>query len=218
MDEDDYLPLSGIQHFAFCRRQWALIHIEQQWQENSLTAEGRILHETTHDENVRAKRGDTLIVHALKISSRNLGLAGECDTVEFHASPDGVPIQGQTGTWLPYPVEYKRGKPKEHDADRLQLCAQAICLEEMLCCEILTGALFYEEIRRRETVDFTDEMRQSVRAAAKEMHELFSRQYTPRVKPGSFCQSCSLKDVCLPKLGAPRSTAAYLQEHLEETT
>lgn len=141
--EDEYLALSGIQHYAFCPRQWALIHLEQQWSENVLTMQGNLMHERAHDEFSREKRGSMLIVRGLGIHSRNLGLSGKCDVVEFHRSSEGVPLAGEEGLWLPTPVEYKHGKAKRHDADRLQLCAQAMCLEEMLVCEVRTAYLFY---------------------------------------------------------------------------
>ena len=129
--EDELLKLSGLQHFAFCRRQWALIHIEQLWAENLRTVEGTLLHQRAHDEKQRERRGDTLILRNLSISSKSLGLSGQCDAVEFHAHPDGITLHGESGRWLPYPVEYKRGAPKSHQADELQLCAQAMCLEEI---------------------------------------------------------------------------------------
>lgn len=130
MDADDYLLMSGIQHFCFCRRQWALIHLEQQWTENLRTVERQLLHERCHDDSLREKRGDLLTVRGMRVISHRLRLAGACDVVEFRAGPDGVPLQGQEGRWLPMPVEYKHGTPKENDADRLQLCAQAMALEE----------------------------------------------------------------------------------------
>jgi len=128
-DEEEYLQLSGLQHFAFCRRQWALIHIEDQWAENFRTVDGHIMHEHVHDQGSRESRGDRLIVRGLSVHSAQLGISGQCDAVEFHRNPDGVALRGREGLWLPYPVEYKRGKPKEHSADELQLCAQAMCLE-----------------------------------------------------------------------------------------
>jgi len=121
--EYDYLLLSGIQHYAFCPRQWALIHIEEQWQENYLTASGRALHNKAHSGETVEKRGDLLIVRSMKISSRRLGISGECDVVEFHRSENGITIRNYEGLWAPYPVEYKRGKTKLDDCDRLQLCA-----------------------------------------------------------------------------------------------
>ena len=141
--EENFLQLSGLQHFAFCRRQWALIHVEGQWAENLRTVEGSIMHTRAHDEKQRERRGDTLVLRDLPVFSPTLGVSGKCDVVEFRADPGGVPLQGEAGLWLPYPVEYKRGSPKSHDADRLQLCCQAMCLEEMLCCSVLEGSLFY---------------------------------------------------------------------------
>lgn len=135
--EDDWLALSGLQHFSFCRRQWALIHIEQQWQENYLTTAGHLEHERAHDYEQSESRGDTLIMRDLRVFSRHLGITGACDVVEFHQSDDGVPLRGRNGLWSAYPIEYKHGQSKTVDADRLQLCAEAMCLEEMLSCEIL---------------------------------------------------------------------------------
>ena len=139
--EEDWLQLSGLQHFAFCRRQWALIHIEDQWAENFRTVDGSLMHENAHDQGFRESRGDVLIVRGLAVHSAQLGISGQCDVVEFHQDPDGISLQGREGTWRPYPIEYKRGKPKDGPADALQLCAQAMCLEEMLCCAIQEGAI-----------------------------------------------------------------------------
>lgn len=162
--EDEFLLLSGLQHFAFCRRQWALIHIEEQWQENLRTMDGHLFHRRAHDEMQRERRGDMLILRGLPVSSSRLGISGQCDVVEFHRDPAGVSLQGEEGTWRPFPIEYKRGAPKEQDANQLQLCAQALCLEEMLCCPIEEGALFYGETRRRVLVPFSGELRGRVQA------------------------------------------------------
>ena len=214
--EEEFLPLSGMQHFAFCRRQWALIHIEQQWKENLRTTDGHLFHARAHDAAQRERRGDTLILRGLPVFSRTLGLSGQCDVVEFHQTPEGVPLRGEEGLWLPYPVEYKRGKPKGHQADELQLCAQAMCLEEMLCCAVPEGAIFYGEPRRRTQIVFTPERREAVIAMSAEMRALYVRGYTPRVKPRKSCGACSLKELCLPALLGRRSAAAYLQENMEE--
>lgn len=216
--EEILLPLSGIQHFAFCRRQWALIHLEQQWQENLRTVEGQLLHQRAHNEALRERRGNTLILRGLSVFSHSLGLSGKCDVVEFHASPEGVPLHGEEGTWLPYPVEYKRGKPKSHQADELQLCAQAMCLEEMLCCTIPEGALYYGEPRRRTQVIFSPELRQEVHIAAGEMQRYYQRGYTPKAKPSKSCNACSLKDVCLPQLTRRGTASGYLRKAVEELT
>ena len=213
---DDCLMISGLQHFRFCRRQWALIHIEQQWAENVRTVEGNFLHERAHNEQLRESRGDLLIVRGLRVQSLTLGLTGQCDVVEFRRDDaHGVPLAGKHGLWLPYPVEYKRGKPKEGTEDTLQLCGQAMCLEEMLCCEIPRGALYYGEPRRRTEVDFTPELRQEVRALLEEMHALYARGSTPKVKPTKGCNACSLKGLCLPKLMRSKSVSAYLRGAME---
>ena len=193
--EEDYLQLSGLQHFAFCRRQWALIHIENQWAENYRTVDGHLMHEHVHDPTSRESRGDRLTVKGLAVHSTELGISGQCDAVEFYRDSTGVPLRDREGLWLPYPVEYKRGKPKEHSADELQLCAQAMCLEEMLCCTVPEGALYYGEPRRRTVVSFTPELRGQVRDSLSEMHELYRRRYTPKVKPSKACNACSLKDI-----------------------
>jgi CRISPR-associated exonuclease Cas4 len=216
MNEDNYLLLSGIQHFLFCRRQWAFIHIEQQWLENYLTADGRIMHERAHNDKLKETRGDVFTVRALKISSRRLGLSGECDVVEFHKSEDGVLLNGKEGLWLPFPVEYKRGNGGSINADSLQLCAQAICLEEMLCCEIKEGALYYGEVRRRTAIEFTPDLREQVIAAAEEMHRLYDRGYTPKVRPGKQCGRCSFADICLVKINEKTSAKTYLAERANE--
>lgn len=213
---DDYLLMSGIQHFSFCRRQWALIHLEQQWAENLRTAEGRLEHERCHDESFTEKRGNLFVVRGMHVVSHRLRMSGSCDVVEFRADPGGVPLQGCSGTWLPMPVEYKHGHSKENDADRLQLCAQAMALEEMLVCEIPAGALYYAETRRREIVLLTPELRQKTQDMADEMQRLWARGHTPKVKPGKFCNACSLKELCLPVLYQRADPTAYLRKYLHE--
>ena len=198
--EEDYLQISGLQHFKFCRRQWALIHIENQWAENWRTAEGVIMHEKAHNPMWKERRGDLLITRDMHVFSSALGISGACDVVEFRRSEAGVPLHGQEGLYQPFPVEYKRGSPRTDTANALQLCAQAMCLEEMLCCDIPEGALYYGETRRRETVKLTGELRQEVRDCLAEMHALYQRGHTPRVKPTKACNACSLKELCLPRL------------------
>lgn len=218
-DRDNYLPLSGLQHFSFCRRQWALIHIEQLWQENVLTAEGRIQHENTHDEYRLESRGDLLISRGMRVISHRLKLQGACDTVEFHQGPIGIPLKGKEGRWQPYPVEYKHGKAGiSTQADSLQLCAQAMSLEEMLACDIPAGAIFYHTTRRREEVAFDSALREEVKRMAEEMDALFCRGHTPRVKPKSGCKRCSLRDICLPELIGAQSAKAYLKQAIDELT
>lgn len=148
MDTEEYLSISGIQHFCFCPRQWALIHLEQQWSENIRTTEGHLEHRRAHESELKEKRDNLLTVRGLRVVSYRLRLSGVCDVVEFSTDPHGITLQNQPGLWKPFPVEYKHGSTKEIDADRVQLCAQAMALEEMLVCDVPQGALFYETTRR----------------------------------------------------------------------
>ena len=214
--EDDFLQLSGLQHFRFCRRQWALIHVEQQWAENYRTTDGAIVHENAHNGAFSESRGDLLIKRDMRIFSRTLGVSGACDVVEFRRGETGIPLPGRDGLWQPYPVEYKRGAPKEGTEDALQLCGQAMCLEEMLCCDIPRGALYYNQPRRRTEVDFTPELRQEVRALTTEMRTLYTRGVTPKVKPTKACNACSLKALCLPKLMRSKSVSSYVRSAMED--
>ena len=214
--EDDYLMISGIQHFKFCRRQWALIHIEQQWAENVHTIVGELMQKKVHDPYLKEKRKDMLITRALPVSSRMLGVRGECDVVEFHKCEDGVKLYGHRGLYQIFPVEYKKGKPKISEEDILQLAAQAMCLEEMFSTVVTEGALFYGETRRREVVAITEELRCQVKEMFQEMHQYYERCYTPKVKWSKRCNGCSLKDICLPKLGKAISVKDYMNQVLLE--
>jgi CRISPR-associated exonuclease Cas4 len=221
--QDDLLPLSGIQHFLFCRRQWALIHIEQQWKENTLTAEGRIMHQRVDDPFFTETRNGVVTARSVPVASYRLGLSGVCDVVEFLPSPigrgvggEGVRLPNRQGLYLPAPVEYKRGKPKREPVDEAQLCAQAICLEEMLSTSIPRGWLYYGQTRRREEVEFTPQLRTLVHEMSAEMHNYFSRGYTPRVKTHKGCRSCSLADICLPVLQEKVIAASkYISHQIE---
>ncbi len=217
-NEDDYLQLSGIQHFLFCRRQWALIHIENQWKENLLTTEGGIMHERAHNEGLTESRGNTLIMRGLRVSSSRLGISGQCDVVEFRKDPKGIPLKEREGRWEVFPVEYKRGSPKADRYDEAQLCAEAMCLEEMLGTDIAGGALYYGETRHRVDVDFTAALRETVQKALEEMHALYARGYTPKSKTGTWCNSCSLKEICLPVLMRRRTVEEYVKEALCENS
>ena len=214
--EDDYLMISGIQHFRFCKRQWALIHIEQQWAENEHTVIGELMHKKAHDPYLTEKRKDMIIARALPVASREMGVTGECDVVEFHRCEDGIRLHGHRGTFSVYPVEYKKGKTKITEEDRLQLAAQAMCLEEMFSTQIPEGALFYGETKRREIVELTEELRNEVREIFREMHQYYERRYTPRVKTGKGCSACSLKDICMPRLGRVSSVRTYMGQVLKE--
>ena len=215
MSQDEYLLLSGLQHFSFCRRQWALIHIEQQWEENYFTVDGSIMHERAHDPFFTEKRGMRIVSRAVPVRSDRLHLSGECDVVEFIADPGGIPLFGREGLWQPCPVEYKRGSGGSTDVDSLQLCAQAICLEEMLCCRRIDSAyLYYGELRRRVEVPLTDGLRKSVEDMAREMFEIYQRGYTPSAKKSKKCAACSMKEICLPGIAKKQSARAYIEQEL----
>ena len=215
-DENDFLLLSGIQHFAFCRRQWALIHIEQQWSENLRTVEGRLMHQKAHDGSIRERRGDVLVSRGMPVCSRSMGVSGECDVVEFRKSRSGTTLHGEEGLYQVIPIEYKRGKPKIGHEDEVQLTAEGMCLEEMLCCEIPFGYLYYGEIKHRDKVEFSKDLRAEVREMFGEMHHYFEERYTPKVRWSKACNACSLKEICLPVLGKKKSAADYIRAHLEE--
>ena len=214
--EDDYLQLSGLQHFAFCRRQWALIHIENQWADNFRTTDGELMHSNAHDAAFSESRGDTLIQRAVKIHSPTLGVSGECDVLEFHRTPDGITLPDRKGLWQPYPVEYTRGKPGTTEGDALQLCGQALCLEEMFATEISEGALYYAATRHRTVVPLTKELRRETVEALKEMHRLFERGSTPRAKYTRACKNCSMYELCQPELTKGMSASEYIRRALQE--
>lgn len=205
---DDLIQLSALQHLAFCPRQCALIHVEQIWTESGRTAEGRIMHEQVHGEN-RESRGSVQIECGVALRSLRLGLIGKADVVEFHRQPDG--------SWLPFPVEYKRGRPKADDCDKVQLCAQAICLEEMLAVSISEGALFYGQTRHRLDVAFDEALRQKTEEIARRARELIASGRTPKPVYAKRCESCSLVAECLPKtIQKRRSVKTYLTRILGE--
>lgn len=214
--EDEYLMLSGIQHYVFCRRQWALIHIEQQWEENYRTVDGNIMHKRAHDDSFHEKRGDLIIARGMAVSSPYLGISGECDVVEFRQDENGISLHGQEGTYSVTPVEYKRGAPKADESDKLQLAAQAMCLEDMLCCDIPAGYLYYGETRRRTKVDIDKALREQTKHVLEEMHELFQRGHTPKVKRTKACNACSLKNICLPVLCGKKTASEYMNTHMKE--
>lgn len=214
--EEDYLQLSGIEHFLFCRRQWALIHIEKQWSENELTTDGDIFHKRVHDRDQTEMRGDVLTIRGMSIKSGKIGISGSCDAVEFLRDDNGIELSGRTGRWQVCPIEYKRGRFDISEADSAQLCAEAMCLEEMLCCRIEYGYLFWGETRRRERVELTEALREKVTSAFSEMHKYYDRGYTPKVKQKKGCLKCSLRDICLPQLTKKLSVKTYIKRKLED--
>ena len=206
--EDDLIMISALQHYIFCERQCALIHVEQIWEENRATAEGRIMHERVHEQD-RESRGNVRIEYGLPLRSLRIGLVGKADVVEFHRL--------DKGSWQPFPVEYKRGKPKPDHCDLIQLCAQAICLEEMLSVPVPDGAIFYGKTRRRLDVSLDDTLRKETEEAARRAHELIRSGITPPPAYEKRCENCSLMAECLPKtIQKQRSVKSYLTRILEE--
>lgn len=191
MEDDDLIPLSALQHYLYCPRQCALIHLEQQWSENRHTAEGRVLHQRADTPLVERRRG-IRVVTAMPLLNLELGITGKADLVEFLSCESGE---------RPYPVEYKRGRPKAHRADEVQLCAQALCLESMLTTEVNEGALFYGKTRRRQVVVFDDALRVLTHGVIAQTRAMFSARQTPSAcYEQRRCDACSLMDICQPRL------------------
>jgi CRISPR-associated exonuclease Cas4 len=201
--EDDLIMISALAHYHYCTRRCALIHIEQAWNENLFTAEGRIMHEKVHEQD-RESRGSVRIEYGLPLRSLRLGLIGKADVVEFHRL--------DKETWSPFPVEYKRGKPKLDHCDMIQLCAQAMCLEEMLSVPVPGGAIFYGRTRRRLDVSFDETLRRETEDAAEKAHQLIASGKTPPPVYEKRCKSCSLMEECIPKIiGKKPSVKRYLK-------
>jgi CRISPR-associated exonuclease Cas4 len=211
--DDQLLAVSGLQHIAFCPRQCALIHLEQAWSENFLTAQGRLMHERVHSTESET-RGDVRITRGLPLRSQRLGLVGVADVVEFHRDPESTfKLPGRQGTWRVYPVEYKRGKRKKGNIDEVQLCAQALCLEEMLDVNILEGSLYYGQTKNRVVVAIDEPLRRETEQLAERFHELMDSGQTPPPTIGPQCKSCSLAEECMPAL--PKNAAAYLEKMID---
>ncbi|MDR1396338.1 MAG: CRISPR-associated protein Cas4 [Desulfarculales bacterium] len=226
--DQDLLPIAALQHFCFCPRQWALIHLEQQWQDNLLTSQGHILHERVHEAQEESGP-DLRVSRGLKLLSRRLGLYGVADVVEFQRGFAGqspyYPCPSNDSSrsdredrwqyWRIFPVEYKRGRPKVHRADHWQLCAQGLCLEEMLNTPVLQGAIFYGQPRRREVVCLDERLRAEVNKGLEEMRCMWELGQTPPAQAGSSCRACSMSSLCLPKASA-KSALRYLRRNLTQ--
>lgn len=217
--EDEMLMLSGIQHYMFCPRQWALIHIEQQWYDNKLTTEGSILHKNVDNPFYRKKNGNIITLRSIHIASKELGLYGITDAVELIPSEspvDSITIPGYTGYWKPYPIEYKRGHKKANSCDEVQLAAQVMCLEEMHHIHIPYGALFYNELKHREEIYISDSLRKETMTYASQMHTLFLSGNIPKAEYSQHCRNCSLQNICIPRQS--NKVENYLKQNLYETT
>jgi len=207
--DEDLIPLSALQHLQFCRRQCALIHIEQLWSENIFTAQGRVMHERVDDQRGESRK-DVRVEFGMALRSLSLGLVGKADVVEFHR---------KAGRWIPFPVEYKRGRPKKDNCDKVQLCAQALCLEEMLNLKVLAGAIYYGKTKRRLDVCFDEVLRKETENLVAELHSLINTGQTPPAVYMDKCESCSLVGQCLPKITDDRHSAqGYLNREINHET
>lgn len=203
--EDDFIHISALQHYVYCPRQCALIHVEDVWQENVFTVRGNLLHEKV-DTDTYETRGATKIVRGLRIHSFKYGIIGRCDVVEFRQLPTGEqPFQV-------VPVEFKSGKPKEDVSDKVQLCAQALCLEEMLNTTIIQGAFFYGKIRRRVAVEINEQLRAQTEKIIASVREIVSKQSVPQAQYTAKCKNCSLYPLCQPKAMNQRKLHSYIKE------
>lgn len=215
-EDDDLLMLSGIQHFAFCPRQWALIHIEQQWEENHLTISGQWLHRNVDNPLVMERNKNVAHLRSVALVSHELGFTGVADLLELTATDtleNTIEVPKYTGRWHVFPIEYKHGKPKNNEIDKVQLCAQAMCLEEMYGIHINEGAVYYESIRRRVPIAFSHELRKQVMTYSKLMHEVFTSGITPQAESHNYCRSCSLKNKCfVTALKRSTSVEYYLKQ------
>ena len=214
--EQEYLSLSGIQHYAFCPRQWALIHVEQQWEENLLTFRGQEMHKKVNNPCLVEKRNDTIVARAVPIVSHSLRLYGIADVVEFERSEIGVRLDGRRGLWWPVPVEYKLGRPKAKNSDTLQLCAQAICLEEMYSINLEKGYIYYGKTRTRLEILLDGDLRYQTRETVTLMHETFEAGMTPPADYTKQCEQCSLVRLCMPKLSKRMGVRDYLLRTVED--
>ena len=217
--DEDLLLISGLQHLSFCERQWVLIHMEQEWSENVLTIEGRHLHDFVHDQGTES-RGDVRLVRGLQLRSLKLGLYGVADMVEFHRDSGGVALPNLPGSslWQPYPVEYKRGRKRYDQADEIQVCAQAMCLEEMLGAAIPHGAIYYGQPRRRSEIDLSASLRAEVEGLCQRARALYNGTQRPKFAFGPHCHSCSMAEFCLPDINAADKSAAYLRDIVKESS
>lgn len=215
--EEELLQISGIQHFVFCRRQWALMYIEQQWADNTLTIDGKAMHDRVDDPFFREVRKGVISARSIPLSSYTLGITGVCDLVELIPADQGISLPGRSEKFRVIPIEYKHGTIKHDSCDEAQLCAQALCLEEMLCTQINMGEIYYGKINHRVEVYFSDQLRELVQSAVKEMHQYAQKRYTPKVRISKGCKSCSLMDYCLPSLLNPEiNVDTYIQGYLHE--
>lgn len=206
--EDDYIQLSSLQHYVFCPRQCGLIHVEDVWTDNVFTVRGEILHEKV-DTDTYETRGTLKTVRGLRIHSQRLGIVGRCDVVEFSKSKD------KADATEVLPVEFKSGQPKDDISDKVQLCAQVLCLEEMLNTTIQRGAFFYGKIRRRQVIEIDEQLRSDTENIIASVHEIVSKKLVPAAKYSEKCRNCSLEETCIPKAMNEKRLRQYVKDLYE---
>ena len=219
--EEDMLMLSGVQHFVFCPRQWALIHVDQQWADNVLTTEGQILHQNVDNPQYRQKLNNRITLRSVHIASHKLGIYGITDAVELIpgdglSDTDTIAHPKYGGRFIPYPIEYKRGHSKPDECDIMQLVCQIMCLEEMYNINIPRGALFYWEVRQREEIVVDDGMKDRAQSYLTKMHEIIKSGKLPKADKGNKCRRCSLSDICMPEISENKTVTKYLKDLLYE--
>lgn len=216
MSDELYLQISLIQHYLFCKRQFALMHLEDIWAENVDTIKGHNMHERVHDNQFTEKRGNKILSRGIPINSHELKINGVTDMVEFIKSDDGVEIKGFEGKYIPYLIEYKKGRPKKDNTDIMQLIAQAYCLEEMYNIKIPESAIYYKQINRRQKIQITDQLRKELKDTISDIYKLIDSGKTPKAELRNNCNKCSLYSDCWPRLtNRKKSVRNYLREHLE---
>lgn len=213
---DYYVSISALQAFSYCRRKFVLEYLEGLWEDNIYTTEGAIQHKNVHDYNRTESRNNLLITRALSVVSEKHHLVGICDVVEFYKSKDGIVLQNKPGYWQPIPIEYKHSN-KGIEGSIIQLCAQAMCLEEMLGCQIDYGFLFYKNTKQREKIEFTVELRNKVRSMTSEILKYVISKEAPKVRSSKKCTNCTIKQLCLPKI-LNTDVTTYIKENINEKT
>lgn len=214
--EENLIQISGIQHFKYCKRRWALLYIENLWEDNYLTIEGDKIHEKAHDGSLKESRKNKIIERGTYISSKEYKLTGQCDIIEYHKDINGINIVNKEGKWKIIPIEYKHGNGESVDIDKYQLIAQILCLEEMFQTNIEYGYLYYKSTNKRIKIENNDEIKKETIELIKEMNEYIKKQYTPKQKKSKKCNNCSLYEKCNPKICSSKNVKKYLEEIIRE--
>lgn len=214
--EENLIQISGIQHFLYCKRQWALFYIENLWEDNHLTIDGDKVHEKVHNTNIKETRKNKIIERGTYISSEKYKLTGQCDVIEYHKDINGINITNKEDKWKIIPIEYKHGNGESVDIDKYQLIAQILCLEEMFQTNIEYGYLYYKAANKKIKIENTNEIKSAVIKIIEEINDYTRKQYTPKVKKSKKCNNCSLYEKCNPKICSSKNVRKYLEEIIKE--